>query len=232
MASCNISVIIPINSITMSQSVAELRVEKTMSLSVTIDPPDTTEDKTVTWSSSDNNIASVDSEGTVTAIYPGNVVITAKVGTHTTSCIITVKPKITATIIDPTDKTAGGYGTYTKSNGIINMSLKGNGKVGSWGDQTGNTAWVENSKAFSITVKFSEPIAIVDNQTILSFKLYTSGGNETPLMQHSVYSGDHYDYYHGKFWSKSSALSARFPTAALWNATRPTLTVPRWIMPR
>lgn len=178
-ANCNINVNIPINSITMSQPTAELRAEKFMSLSVAIDPPDTTDDTTVKWSSSDSNVATVDTTGTVTGINPGSVIISATVGAHTDFCTITVKPKITATIVNPTDLTASGHGTYVNTNGHIAITLNPSGNVGSYGDAYGHSVWVENTKAYQIKIRFSEPVELVSNVTLLKANITTSGGGVT-----------------------------------------------------
>lgn len=59
-------------------------------VTVIYDPENTTDDKTVSWSSSDKTVATVDGDGNVTAVKPGSVVITAKVGNFTATCKVTV----------------------------------------------------------------------------------------------------------------------------------------------
>lgn len=56
--------------------------------------------KTVTWESADERIATVDAQGTVTAVNAGDVVITAKIdgSTMTQDCVVHVKEKLTAEI--------------------------------------------------------------------------------------------------------------------------------------
>lgn len=66
-----------------------LNVGDTETLTVTYDPEDTTEDKTVTWESSNKDVVSVDN-GQVTAKNVGEAVVTAKVGTKTASIKYTV----------------------------------------------------------------------------------------------------------------------------------------------
>ena len=63
---------------------------ETDNLEVTYNPTNTTDDKTITWTSSDITIATIDN-GVVTAIAPGTATITATVGDKTAKYIIDVK---------------------------------------------------------------------------------------------------------------------------------------------
>lgn len=82
---------IPLNSIAIEQAddINLARWEEII-LSVIYNPEDTTDDKKVTWSSSDENIAVVDENGVVTALKEGEVTITATVGNKTAEKVITV----------------------------------------------------------------------------------------------------------------------------------------------
>lgn len=59
-------------------------------LTVTYNPEDTTDDKTVTWKSSDPDSVAVGTDGTITAKAVGGAVITAQVGSCTAECTVTV----------------------------------------------------------------------------------------------------------------------------------------------
>lgn len=59
-------------------------------LSVTYNPVNTTDDRTVKWSSSDASVATVDGSGNVTAVRPGQAQIKAQVGNFTAECLVTV----------------------------------------------------------------------------------------------------------------------------------------------
>ena len=63
-------------------------------------PADTTDDKTVTWSSADEKIATV-KNGVVTAKATGTTKITATVGTHKAECTVTVNAKLTGIKVTP-----------------------------------------------------------------------------------------------------------------------------------
>ncbi len=91
-ASCRISVIsTPAESIVLNTESAQLKVGESIVLEATVLPEDAT-DKTVIWSSKNNNIAIVDENGNVTAVGLGETVITARCGEATASCKISVVP--------------------------------------------------------------------------------------------------------------------------------------------
>lgn len=79
-----------ITSVTLNRSTLTLEAGKTRKLSATVLPTSAT-DKTVAWSSSKPDVASVSSNGTVTAIKAGTAVITATaVNGKNASCTVTV----------------------------------------------------------------------------------------------------------------------------------------------
>ena len=82
---------VPVASIALDKSSLDLEVEKTYTLVATITPDNAT-DKSVTWTSSDESVATVD-KGVVTAIKVGNATITAKAGEKSAECKVTVKDK-------------------------------------------------------------------------------------------------------------------------------------------
>lgn len=76
-ATCAVSVIpIPITSITVNPTEVTLTISQTIPLTVIVLPVDAT-DKSVTWASGDENVATVDQSGTVTAVGNGETLITA-----------------------------------------------------------------------------------------------------------------------------------------------------------
>lgn len=80
---------IPINKIELSESSPiTLHVGENLQLTATVLPENTTEDKAILWSSSDNDIIKVDN-GKITAIATGSATISAKAGDVVTT--ITVK---------------------------------------------------------------------------------------------------------------------------------------------
>ena len=67
----------------------ELGINRTQQLNVNFYPENTTDDRTVTWSSSDDSIVTVDENGVVTALKEGTAVITATVGDKTAQVTVT-----------------------------------------------------------------------------------------------------------------------------------------------
>ena len=116
-ASCTINVVALIHSISMDKTELTLDRGTTGQLTVSIDPPDTTEDKTVAWTSSDPDVATVDSTGKVTALKIGAATITAAIGEHTTSCTVNVVALIQSIALDKTTLTVdrGSTGQLTVS---------------------------------------------------------------------------------------------------------------------
>ena len=86
---------IAVTGITLNKTVLELDVGATEKLTATVIPENAT-NKKVTWSSSNEVIAIVNEDGTITAKAVGEVVITVKTedGTHTASCTVKVKATV------------------------------------------------------------------------------------------------------------------------------------------
>lgn len=87
--------VIPVNDIEIGDYDEELKVDATLTLSATVLPSDAT-DQTVSFQSSDTQIATVNSSGEVKGIAPGQVLITATAGGVMKQIPITVKIATTA----------------------------------------------------------------------------------------------------------------------------------------
>jgi uncharacterized protein YjdB len=88
-ASCTVSVTAPLESIALNQNDITLWTGEAAALSVSYNPGDTTDDRSVTWSSSNPAVASV-SGGTVQAVSAGTCTVTATVSGKSASCIVRV----------------------------------------------------------------------------------------------------------------------------------------------
>ena len=84
---------IPLKKITLDKEKATKKVGETFKLTVSYDPGNTTDSKKVTWTTSNKTVASV-SSGNVSCHKAGSAVITAKVGSKTAKCTVTVKDSV------------------------------------------------------------------------------------------------------------------------------------------
>ena len=137
-ATCKVTVNpVPASGVTLNVQDKTLMVGQSDKLTATIQPENTT-DKTITWSSDNEAIVKVSSDGTVTAVSVGIANITATCGEASATCKVTVNPvpasgvtlnvqdmtlmvgqtdKLTATVLpeNTTDKTI----TWTSDNEAI-----------------------------------------------------------------------------------------------------------------
>ena len=89
--SCTVTVnakLVPATDITLDKTSLTLTNNATATLKATVTPEDTTD--TVTWSSSNPDVATVDENGVVTAKANGTATITAKAGGHSATCEVKV----------------------------------------------------------------------------------------------------------------------------------------------
>ncbi|MDO5382409.1 MAG: Ig-like domain-containing protein [Eubacteriales bacterium] len=102
-AACTIDVKEYVSSITLSETDKFMNVGATGTLKAAVGTSTAT-NKTIVWSSSNNEICSVDNQGNLTAKVPGNVVITATAADGsgvTASCIVRVVNPVTGITIEP-----------------------------------------------------------------------------------------------------------------------------------
>ncbi|MBO4341423.1 MAG: Ig-like domain-containing protein [Bacteroidales bacterium] len=102
-ATCEVEVKQYVTSITLSKTSLSLVIGEEETISVTSILPDNANDKTYTWSSSDNTVAVVDQNGKITAKVKGNAVIkvTANDGSGVSaSCAVAVKNPCPAGAVD------------------------------------------------------------------------------------------------------------------------------------
>ena len=92
---CKVTVVKPVESITLNKTTATIKKGKTKQLEATVLPKDATNRK-VKWTSSDTSVATVDSKGLVTALKVGEATITAKAKDGSK-----VKAKCKVTVIRP-----------------------------------------------------------------------------------------------------------------------------------
>ena len=86
---CQVIVYSPVTAISLNARDITLDKGSTFVMVATVDPEDAT-DKTVTWTSQDNNVVSVNSNGVVSALKGGAAKIVAKAEDKTAECVVTV----------------------------------------------------------------------------------------------------------------------------------------------
>ena len=96
--------IIPVASISVNPTSLTLEEGETSNISATVSPSNAT-DKTVTWSSSSNAVATI-KDGVVTAVKEGSATITAKAGGKTAVCEVKVNAKFVAVTSITLDQTS------------------------------------------------------------------------------------------------------------------------------
>lgn len=110
----------PATGITLNKNTLELTVGESETLVATVEPADTTD--TVTWESGNIAVATVDTNGKVTAVAPGTASITAEAGSQHFDCVVTVKnaPCIHTTKTNVGEKASTciekGWDAYSKCN--------------------------------------------------------------------------------------------------------------------
>lgn len=113
-----LAVNVGVTSVTLDITEKAVKKGETFTLTATVAPSDVT-DKTVTWSSSDDNVASVDAKGKVTAVNGGSAVITAESGGVKATCSVTVTVDVIGVSLDVTEKTAEKDETFTLSATVV-----------------------------------------------------------------------------------------------------------------
>lgn len=116
-ASCKVTVkkIVLVESLTLSKTEARIDVGATLTLTATVSPKDVT-DGSLTWSSSDATVASVDQNGKVTGKKAGKATITVKANDasgKTATCVVTVGVPVTGVSFNVSSKTINRGETYT-----------------------------------------------------------------------------------------------------------------------
>ena len=194
-ASCVVNVLpIVVEEISFNKTSVSLKAGETVTLTATVKPDDAT-DKTVTWSTSDASVATVN-DGVVTAKKVGTATITAKAGDKSATCEITVvATPVTAVTLNKTSASLKAGETVT-----LTATVKpddATDKTVTWGSSDESVAKVENGivtaigKGLStITAKAGDTSATcmvtvsvpVENVTLNKTELVLQKGQEEVLV--------------------------------------------------
>ena len=194
-ASCVVNVLpIVVEEISFNKTSVSLKAGETVTLTATVKPDDAT-DKTVTWSTSDASVATVN-DGVVTAKKVGTATITAKAGDKSATCEITVvATPVTSVTLNKTSASLKAGETVT-----LRATVKpddATDKTVTWGSSDESVAKVENGivtaigKGLStITAKAGDTSATcmvtvsvpVENVTLNKTELVLQKGQEELLV--------------------------------------------------
>ena len=123
---------VAVTGVTLDKTEAALNIGETVTLAATVAPDDAT-DKTVTWTSSDETVATV-TDGVVTALAAGTATITVTTtdGAKTATCTVTVaEPTYSVTVKEGTEDAANWTITPTsaKAGETVTITYTGTKKV-------------------------------------------------------------------------------------------------------
>ena len=113
-ATCAVTVTIPVTGVSLNKTELTLPAGSTETLIATVTPDNAT-NKNVTWSSSNPAVATVDSNGKVTAVSAGTATITVTTvdGGKTATCAVTVTIPVTGVSLNKTELTLPAGSTET-----------------------------------------------------------------------------------------------------------------------
>jgi uncharacterized protein YjdB len=86
---------VAVNSVSLDKTTLSLKEGESATLTATVSPSNAT-NKTVSWSTSDASVATVDAGGKVTAVKAGTATVTAKAGDKSATCAVTVSAEVVA----------------------------------------------------------------------------------------------------------------------------------------
>ena len=159
---------IPITRVTLNKQETTLVKGTSETLKATINPSDTTDSKALTWTTSNNKVATVDGNGKVTGVSEGNATITVRTSNgKTASCKVTVIEQVPSVIyqthiedygwqdIRKDGQMAGTTGKNKQMEAIkinlINNVYKGTVEYSAHVADYGWMAWTDNGKQAGTT---------------------------------------------------------------------------------
>ena len=107
-----------VTSVKLSRASVDLTVNDSLGLTAYVDPDDAV-NRDVLWTSSDEDVVTVNSSGTVTAMGSGSATILAQAGWRSASCSVTVTQPVTSVSIDSSAKTLSRNQTASLSATVL-----------------------------------------------------------------------------------------------------------------
>ena len=130
-ASCTVKVTVLVTGITLDETELDLTIDDDPVTLVAKVTPEGATDKTVTWSSSNDRVATVDANGKVKAVGNGEAKITAKAGDKTATCTVKVTVFASGITLDKTNLTME----------VVDAPVKLTAKVTPDGAIDGDVSW-------------------------------------------------------------------------------------------
>lgn len=200
-ATCTVTVTaVVVSSVVLDITSKSLDVGKTVLLTATV-KPDNAANKNLIWMSSDASVATVDSNGVVTAVKAGSAVITVKTAdqSKTATCSITVNPTVTSIVLDDQSVAVEVSSSVTL---IVQTSISGTSI--SWSSSDTSVATVDSSGKVTgispgtavITASYKEVTATC---TVVVSKVYdpvdkgtvtNSDGTKTNTVEQKIETGE------------------------------------------
>ena len=149
-ATCNVTVknsVIPVTGVTLNKTALSLVTGTSESLVATISPSNAT-NKDVEWTSSNTNVATVDTTGKVTGVSAGSATITVKTkdGAKIATCNVTVKNPVISVTGVTLNKTALSLVTGTSESLVATISpSNATNKDVEWTSSNTNVATVDTT---------------------------------------------------------------------------------------
>ena len=142
--------------VTLNKTELSLFVDASETLTATVAPEDAS-DRDVTWESDDDTIATVTPDGTVTAVAPGQTIITATTSdrNRTATCTVTVTQPVSSITLDTTELPlfAGNSDTLNATIAPDNASKKDL----TWTSDRSDIATVTENSDGTVTVNAKAP---------------------------------------------------------------------------
>ncbi len=211
-ATCGITVVesVLVENVTLDKTSLDLNVGSTEQLTATVNPANAT-NKTVTWQSSDESVATVDADGKVTAHTPGTATITATAGGQSATCTVTVKDNAPAIIpvasislnkkslalnmnesetltatVTPTDATNKTVTWQSSDESVATVDADGKVTAHAPGTATITATAGGQSATCTVTVKDNAPAIIPVNSVTLNKKSLTLNVNESETLTATI----------------------------------------------
>ena len=165
---------VEVTGITLDKATVTITEGETETLVATVTPADAT-DKTVTWTTSNSAVATVDG-GVVTAVKAGTATITATAGGYSASCVVTVEAKP-----EPEEPTTPTVSPITS---LAELSNSGVYYIYQANHSKGATSWAVATNGKALKSNKDLNIATDMNDTRQQFAILSIDGGATRYLYH------------------------------------------------